>query len=94
MIAFSLEMKEENKSLESIVDRYFEGKEGGVLFSKVKEKYADYLVAGNPSDQPFLYMKLVPIKTEADRNLAASIIPTAYFKPEVLEEMVEFIEGN
>lgn len=93
MVCFELCLKEEGKHLEDIVSRdYEDGGAAGDLFSKVKKEFSEYLVSGNQEDQPFLYMKLSPIKTED--NQIASFIPTAYFKTEISEQIIEFIEQN
>ncbi|MEH7469066.1 hypothetical protein V7195_21310 [Priestia megaterium] len=93
MVSFELCLKEEGKYLEDVVSRdYEDGKAASNLFSKVKEEFSEYLVSGNQEDQPFLYMKLSPIKTES--NQAASFIPTACFKTEVSDQIVKFIEKN
>ncbi|WP_371019047.1 hypothetical protein [Pseudalkalibacillus sp. JSM 102089] len=94
MIEFVLALKEKNEFPHDIVSRDFEGKAGSELFYKVTEKYADYLVMENNNDQPLLYMKLFPTVTGSDRNMIFGSMPIAYFKPEILEEMVEFIEKN
>lgn len=93
MVSFELCLKEEGKYLEDVVSRdYEDGQAASDLFSKVKKEFSEYLVPGNQEDQPFLYMKLSPIKTE--NNQIASFIPTAYFKTEISEQIVKFIEQN
>lgn len=92
MVCFELYLKEEGKDLESIISRDYVDNGASTLFSKVKEEFSSYLVPGNKEDQPFLYMKLTPIKTE--RNQIASIIPTAYFEVGIQDELVKFIETN
>lgn len=93
MVCFELYLKEKDKDLEDIVSRdYEDGQEASELFSKVKKQFSEYLVSGNQEEQPFLYMKLSPIKTE--KNQMASFIPTACFKTEVSDQIVKFIEKN
>jgi hypothetical protein len=93
VVCFELYLKEEDKDLEDIVSRdYEDGQEASELFSKVKKEFSEYLVSGNQEEQPFLYMKLSPIKTE--KNQIASFIPTAYFKTEISDQIVKFIEQN
>lgn len=93
MISFNLDVKEEGKYPESIISRFEEGDKASVLFSKVKEQFADSLVEGTPENQPFLYMKTVPIVNGGEVT-AASIIPTAHFKMGIKEEMLDFINKN
>jgi len=92
LVAFELYLKEKGKDLESVICDYCEGKEAAALFSKVKENFSDYLVSESPEEEPFLYMKLSPIKTE--HRQMASFIPTACFKVEIADELVIFIKEN
>lgn len=93
MNSFILGMKEENKELEHILSFEENGGRPSALLRQVKEKFSGSLIDGDPENQPFLYIKVVPIKT-AGSNIAASIIPSACFKVDVKKEMIEFINKN
>ncbi|MFJ8245155.1 hypothetical protein [Peribacillus asahii] len=92
MILFSLNLKEQNKKLENIISRGLEGEEAIMLFTKIKEEFVEYLVEEKKDSEPFLYMKLVPVKEE--ENQIASIIPTTFFKAEIREQLIDFINKN
>lgn len=82
--------------MQNILSFCEEGEKSGkpsAVFSEVQEKFANSLVNGNPEDQPFLYMKVVPVR-KAGSNVAASIIPTACFDVKVKEEMINFINNK
>lgn len=96
MNCFYLYLKEEDKDLESLVGFCEEGEKSQVpseVFRKVKEKFASNLVDGNPEDQPFLYMNIVPVRKEGS-NVAASITPTACFEIGIKEEIINFINDQ
>lgn len=90
MQAFHLQLKEKDKPLETIYHFNADSGEANEIFGKVKEKFSDALVAEKQENEPFLYMKVMPIR-EPGSQTAASIIPTACFNVSVKEDMFEFI---
>lgn len=90
MECFYLELKEENQELKTIMSFCEDGEKPNVVFQKVQEKFGDNRVDGKPEQQPFLYVKVVPVMPKGSR-MAASIISTACFEIGVKEEMLKYI---
>lgn len=96
MNCFHLYLKEQGEDLKSLVGFCEEGEKSqkpSEIFRKVEEKFSSNLVDGNPENQPFLYMNIVPVRKEGS-NFAASITPTACFKIGVKEEIIKFINDQ
>lgn len=92
MINFQVNLKDENKKPQIILDRYLEMDKAEMLFSETQKKFSHYSVEPTKRNQPFIYISTTPVVSGKVQGVMAGYRGIACFKTEVREQIIDFIK--